>query len=71
MDYSNDLVQQLRERSTHLCDGSAIYCEAPCALLEWAANEIERLRSFAGAVTAGPSAAETLAPLRHKAPDTK
>lgn len=36
---------------------------------EAAAAEIERLRALAGAVSAGPTAAETLAPLRHKAPD--
>lgn len=33
-------------------------------------REVQRLRSLAGAITPGPSAAETLAPLRHKAPDT-
>lgn len=34
-----------------------------------AIEEIEHLRSLAGAVTPGPTAAETFAPLRHKAPD--
>ena len=34
-----------------------------------AINEIERLRSLAGAVSPGPTAAEVLTPLRHKAPD--
>lgn len=49
-----DIVIQLRDRATYVCEGSATMCEAPCKLLERAATEIERLRSLAGAVTAGP-----------------
>jgi hypothetical protein len=37
------LPTELRERSLHVCDGSAIYCEASMEMLERAANEIERL----------------------------
>ncbi len=41
----SDVVKELRERATRVCDNSAIMCEAPMGLLEQAADEIESLRA--------------------------
>ena len=57
-----DLLDDLRELENRL------YGQPGCAAVKRAIAEIERLRSIAGAATRGPSAAEVLAPLRHKAP---
>lgn len=68
MDILEKLRMPLKCRTVDGVDIEYHPCEPLDDLLEQAANEIERLRSIAGAVTAGPTAAETLAPLRHKAP---
>jgi hypothetical protein len=48
----------LRERTGHLCVGSATICEVPISLLERAAAMLEYLESTAGAVTPGESFTE-------------
>lgn len=53
-----DIVTELRDSATRVLDGSGIMCEVRMELLTAAANEIEHLRSLAGAVSQGPSFAQ-------------
>lgn len=60
-----DVIEDLRDLQEGLTTINDY--DAACAVLNRAIAEITRLRSLAGAVSEGQSAAEVLAPLHHKA----
>lgn len=63
-----DLLDELRAAAKTLGEQPRGVAWGYSMLMTQAANEIERLRSLAGAVSAGPDAAEVLKPLRNKVP---
>lgn len=63
----DDLVKRLNEYADALFEIGQF---TSAGLVQESSLEIQRLRSLAGAVSAGPTAAETLAPLRHKPPES-